>query len=282
MSAQRLPWLLLLMLAGCGGAQKQETVDLAALLSREDCAAVMANIGDEPRTPEQRGAAALCTLVAETIDSAQAPVSRAILLLQSGGTAEDAAISATRMMSLAPLLPDSSLPVATTRLHTALGAAGYGPFAVGTPGEGGSALELELAITSLEYLSAVLDETDGSFDQRALIDTWNGCWSLLAGTMAVDTDRRAWRLHTSIAAIALRLWDQNNLTDFNQILMESTIAAVEKNPGISVAARCDMAAPYDRLKKALSKKPELAGALERSVSAALGCTPGRYAPSDGE
>jgi hypothetical protein len=56
------------------------------------------------------------------------------------------------------------------------------------------------------------------------------------------------------------------------------VAAVEANPAVTVAVRCDLSSPFDALRVALTHARDLNGRLERAVAPALGCTLGTYAP----
>ena len=56
------------------------------------------------------------------------------------------------------------------------------------------------------------------------------------------------------------------------------MVVLETNPDIAIAARCDYASPFGKLKMALAYKRNLAGRLEAATSAAVGCTRGTYAP----
>ncbi|MBN2343136.1 MAG: hypothetical protein JXX29_18105 [Deltaproteobacteria bacterium] len=244
------------------------------LIHDGNCPELESQLTGESFSSDERGALAVCSLVSVQ-DKEHRLNAAGYLASEDTAAATRHTVSFLHMASRYPLLThEFQLAV----IEVAFGVGGYGDMASaaqsmapGTP----AATELVVAVLQFTHASYLESTAPNTAD---VANIWAGCEFLLAGSYSCDDDVLAWALHTSLAAVALRVFDPLNKTDLAMQLMKATIAVVEQNQTISVAARCDLGAPYEQLKSALSKDTSLLGPFERAVSAATGCTRGKYAP----
>ncbi|MCK9462032.1 MAG: hypothetical protein M0R80_20570 [Proteobacteria bacterium] len=262
----------------CGAAQDQGSApDPKELLGRGDYAA--ARLAAEAKggtDPSDRAVIAL-SHIAERPDRAAA--AEAVKALSRGAARPLAAEAAAEMLALYPTAPDcADGKRALLAAEIALGALGMGPVAAQPPPEGSKgASEAALAVAIVERLRLGLAGAE-AFDGSRVLAVWNGCITLLGRSMRAPTDPDAWLLFVNLSGLAVLVTAAAPTSDLSRALLESSVTAVEANPGISVAVRCDLGSPFDELRAALTRARDLGGRLERAVAASLGCTRGQYAP----
>ena len=83
-----------------------------------------------------------------------------------------------------------------------------------------------------------------------------------------------WRWYLSASRLVIAVDDKELRREVGNL----AVSIVENNPTLAIAVRCDLASPYDLLKKALYWEKDLRARLEHAVREAEGCTPGTYAP----
>jgi hypothetical protein len=265
-------------LAACGGAQDRgPTIDPLELLGRgEYNAARLAAQARGGDSPSDRAVIAL-SLIAEHPDREAAV--RGVEALASGAARDLALLSAAEMLALYSSAPDCTGDErALLAAEIALGAAGLGPIAAAPAPAGAVApRDFDLAASILERLRLGL-AGEGVLETARLLAIWNGCFTLLGGAVKGATDLQAWTLFANLGGLAAVVGDAAPASDLARALLVSSVAAVEANPSITTAVRCDLASPFDALRAALTHERDLAGRLERAVAPALGCTRGKYAP----
>jgi hypothetical protein len=262
----------------CGAAQDRGlSIDPKDLLGRGDYAA--ARIAAEARggdTPSDRAVIAL-SLIAEHADREAAV--RAVEALVAGGDRALAVRSAAEMLALyssAPACADDEHSLLAAEI--ALGALGLGPIAAARPPAGArSAADFALAVSIIERLRFGLAGSDQLASARVLA-VWNGCYALLDPSMKGATDFDSWLLYTNVGGLAVMVAEAAPASDLARALLASSVAAVEANPTLAVAVRCDLASPFDAQRVALTHERDLLGRLERAVAPAVGCSRGTYAP----
>ena len=164
--------------------------------------------------------------------------------------------------------------------ETALGATSYGPYAIAkNPSITVGAASRDLAVAVLERAAEALQSENVSADPQRLLTIWNSCFSLDGGSFETNNNYQAWRLFKSISTMALFINAAEPSSDLAHVLLNAAVKVIESNPEISVAARCDLGSPFERLKSAMAYKREKMARLEKSVAAATGCTRGTYAPT---
>lgn len=261
------------LILGCKSAPVKTAADFTTLMSEGNCAEIKKRITGDSLSAQERGALATCLLVAAQDPSHKKDAAQLI----SHEFAATAAANGIAFLGLATLYPNPQRAFELAVYEVAFAIGGYGPLGTqpSVAPETIDAQKMVIAILQFTKLSYLEGATANTAD---VSEIWKGCQHLLNHSYAATDEYVAWSLHTSLAAVALRMWDPLNKTDLSYDLMRATVAVVEQNQTISVAARCDLAAPYDQLKMALSKDTALLGRLERAVSAAMGCSRGKYAP----
>jgi len=265
-------------LGSCGGAQDRgPTTDPRELLGRGDYTAArlaaQARGGD---TPSDRAVIAL-SFIAEHPDREAAV--RSVEALVAGASRELAVQAAAETLALYSSAPDCTDDErALLAAEIALGAAGLGPIAA-EPAPAGAAgvVDFDLAVSIIERLKLGL-AISKELETARLLAIWNGCFALLGGSMKGPTDVQAWTLFANLGGLAAMVSDAAPASDLARALLASSVAAVEANPMVTVAVRCDLSSPFDALRAALTHERDLNGRLERAVVKALGCTRGTYAP----
>jgi len=269
--------LLAAVLIGCGGPQETKKLSADELLAdgryADARAAVAARGGGAPRDQ----AIVAVSRIAERPDRESAKA--AVELLHAGGQVE-AAVAANELLALMFTLPaDVDNEVSILAVEVALGAAGLGPLArVEVTPVPGSEISTSLAISVLERLHLWLAVYSGAVDPPRLLDGWNGCYTLLGGSLEQGNDLDAWRLYSSLAHLSVLVHDGAPGSSLSTVMLRTTVEAVEQNTEIAVAVRCDLSSPLDKLRSALARDRELGGRLERATGTAEGCTRGTYAP----
>ena len=270
--------LCMFTLVSCGSRQTGTDTDPLSLLR-------------QGRFPEARIAAVEAGLDSDTNRAvaaltyiADSPVKSSALLTvktlnRDVGSIRSAAV-ATEMLTLAFELPSPTPELSLLAAETALGAVSYGPYSPGTkPILNVGAASRNLSGAVLERAALALSRPDAHIDRQRLQKIWNACYSLDGGTFEAEDDAAAWRLFTSIGAIAVFLAKSDPIGDLTNVLLGAAVTVVETNPDIAIAARCDIASPFDDLKAAMAYKRELLARLEAAVKDAVGCSRGTYAPT---
>jgi hypothetical protein len=270
--------LMAALLSCCGGPQQVAKADPVALLAAgryaDARAAAEAGSGD----PVLDRAVIALSRLAE--DPTKPGAAQALDTLLAHGNAVAATATADRMLGLIGSLPkpaqdDVSMPAA----EVALAAAGKGPLARSQSGPvPGSEVSRSLATSVLARLQIWLAESAAAPNPERLLRAWNGSYTLLGGSMDTGNPVQAWKLYTALAGLAVILDDTARDSDLTKVLLRSTVEVVEQNPEITIAVRCDLASPFDKLRAALTYDRDLLGRLERSVADAVGCSRGKYAP----
>ncbi|MBN2804036.1 MAG: hypothetical protein JXR91_13160 [Deltaproteobacteria bacterium] len=270
--------------AGCGAPQKAAETDFKLLLSNGDCSKATAELSSKSfLNDEEKAIVAICSILQDDTETAAGETGgsqkNAVKIIVDNKNPVSNAAAAKYLIEYSKIIPPQSFNVNIKILLTALGAAGYGPYKTSVAIEEGSNISKDLATDVIEQLSLFLNNLDSQYvNTNGIIEVWNGTYSLLGGSVQTDSVKEAWRLFTSLANIAIVMFNPKTMEEFETILIKTAIEAVEKNPQISVAVKCDLSSPYQNFKGIVSKKQELLGSLERAVSSATGCTPGRYAP----
>lgn len=270
--------LAVLAAAACGGRAAPAAVDIRELLAAGRFAEARASAESAGLDQSTNRAAAALSLVAEQPDAERAK--RAVLVLSGGSNGIQFVAAATQMLDLAfvlrePLDPEVSLLL----VETALGAAGKGPFALpATPDVSVGAATHALATAALERAQYALFAPDVPVQADRLLMIWNGCFVLLGGSLTAADDVQAWRLFQSIGGLAVVMGRATPGSEFALVLGQAAAQVVESNSEITVAARCDLASPYDDLKLAFGHERKLLGRLEMALAGASGCSRGTYAP----
>ncbi|MDD5306962.1 MAG: hypothetical protein PHU25_06525 [Deltaproteobacteria bacterium] len=267
-------------LTSCGGAQVKGRPDPLPLLAagkyKEARAAALVIEADGNAPPVNTAILAL-TFIAEPrgpgggIDAAKALAAR-------GG--DHAALAGVEMVALTPKVPipwdvDQSLLL----VEAVLGGVGQGSYAPKPPPRAGDAGKLrELAVSLLETVSFAMSRADRPVSMDRMLDIWNGSFACLGGSLRGADAKQAWRLYRSLVSLALVLNRNEPAAELSKALLGSTVGAIEENPDISVAAKCDEASPFDELREAVRRDRDLRTRLETAVAAAAGCSRGFYAP----
>jgi len=263
----------------CGAAQERgPTTDPKELLARGDY--VAARLAAEARGGDAASDRAVIALsrIAEHPDREAATLS--VKALAGGATRELAAQAAVEMLALYTTAPGCTGDErALLAAEIALGATGLGPIAAApNPAGAKGAPEFGLAVSIIERLKLGL-EGSRELETARVLAIWNGCFTLLGGSMKGATDLEAWLLIANLGGLAAMIADAAPTSDLARALLASSVAAIEENPAVAVAVRCDLSSPFDALRAALTHERDLAGRLERAVADSVGCTRGRYAPS---
>ncbi len=267
-----------LMLLGCGGAQEKRGADPIALLAEGRYAEARAiALSRGTKEPNNRAIVAI-SLVAEKPDASTCK--KAVTALTDGINGVGAAAGAVDMLELAFHLPRPiPIEVSVALAETALGSVGQGPFAPSmVPAMSVGAASRGLAVGVLERVHLAFEESDKVLESSRLLAIWNSCFILNGGSMEALDERDAWRMFQSIGGLAIIQSKLARDSDFAIVLLTAAVSVLENNPGIAIAARCDLASPFDGLKTALAYDMKLLGKLELAVAAATGCTRGTYAP----
>ena len=264
----------------CGGTTGGSSSSAEQLLAQgrfEEAKQAAISRGNEPI---DRAVAALSILAQEpSTNSAQAAVS----VLNDDSSSIGTAVAATEMLALVFTLPAVPEDLSLTSAEVALGAIGRGPFARSKASlVHGSEASTTLALAALERLYLWTRTPDVTINPGRLLEVWNGSYSLLGGSLKAANDLSAWSLFTSIGGLAVVMDKVAPFSDLTKVLLESAVSVVEQNPDIAVPARCDLASPFDDLRRAATRDRELLGRLERTVAVATGCTLGQYAPKKKE
>lgn len=263
-----------LMWLGCQSPVPQNPLDLNRLMQQGNCQQIEKELQQTTLSASTRGALAACSLThANPTSSKQAALQ---YLVNNNSSQKE--IAAQSMLHFAALHPTPSSAYIESVFEISFAISGYGPSAISAMNSQNSHSSQQLVVDILKFLRASCLDSNRTACGELISEVWNGCLQMLNGSFVGATDYLAWQLYTNFAAVALSIWDPMNKTDLAVGMMQATIAIVENNPPISVAARCDLSAPYEKLKNALSKNISLLGRFERAVSAATGCTRGRYAP----
>lgn len=258
---------------GCKNTPTQTAADLDTLMSEGNCQEIKQRVTGTSQSSQGKAALATC-LLADAQDNTQKKAAADLIVDDSPSTT---VTNGAALLRFATLYPSPQRTFQLSVIEVAFGLGNYGPMANGPlvlPGTV-EAQELVIAILQFTHLSYLEGAAPNTAD---MAEIWTGCQHLLNNSFSSTDDYVAWSLHTSLAAVALRMWNPLNKTDLAYDLMRATVSVVEQNQAISVAARCDLAAPYERLKMALSKDTAILGPFERAVSTAMGCTRGKYAP----
>ncbi len=277
-----LIFILLSWISACGGTQKGVTLDIKSLITNGECASVISKLSSRDISEQERGALALCRL-SESANS-QSAVNDAMATLTDALTPAARVKSASAMIDFSKVLTGKTADFNMTLLYCALGSVGYGRYKHALPLETESEAVKELAIDLMEHLNYTIsikessDYSQTSLDKTGLVEIWNGIYSLLGGQVKFVSPKSAWRFFTNLSNIALAVFNPLKHGEFEYLLMKTAIYTAEMNPQIAVAVRCDLASPYDKLKRTVSSKQELSGSLARAVSSATGCKMGKYAP----
>jgi hypothetical protein len=271
-----------LIINGCGAAQKTGPADFYSLAAAGDCAGIKTRVNKDVLSDDERGALALCVLAEG--NGADVSAQKAVKILSKGTKGPVFwTAGAEKMIKYARIFPGRDHQFNLQVIRTALGAAGSGPFKITISPEPGSEAGKALAAVVLGFLADILDSAAGSspvsvLPQNQLVEIWNGTYSLLGGSVQTNSALFAWQLYMGLTRVALRMWNPLEHNDFSFLLINTAIEVVENNPQIAVAVKCDLSSPYEQLRSEVSAKVDLLGRLERAVSAATGCSRGRYAP----
>ncbi|MFO8071948.1 MAG: hypothetical protein R6V85_08735 [Polyangia bacterium] len=269
------------LLLSCGGPQLAREAGPEELLAEgkyeQARSAVRAGGVDSVR---DRAIVAL-THLAEAHGDPEAAQSALAVLREGSGDVETAA-SATEMLELLFTLPEpAGTELSISAAKVALGAVGHGSLA---PSQAapmpGSEVSRRLAVAVLERVSLWLEAGSSTVAPEKILDTWNGSFSLLGGSVALSDEVLAWKLFTSLGNLGASMHEATPDSDLTAALLRAAVSAVEENPHIAIPVRCDISSPFDRLRQALVRERELLGRLERAVAAATGCKRGAYAPGD--
>jgi len=282
LTARGIACAIAAVLAACGGAQKPAEEDPIALLAAGRYGDARRAVEDRGgRDPEDLAIVALCR-IAE--GPSRGAAERAVEALREAPGEAGPAVAAVRMMEIAFSLPRGSADeIHPLACEAALGAAGRGPLAPSDEGPApGSEVSRDLAISVLERLDIWLSSREEAVESTRLLQIWNGCYSLLGGSVEIADDVSAWRLYSSVAGLALFMEGADEKADLTSVLLETTVAVIEGNPDITVAVRCDLSSPFDRLRTALFHDRARLGRMERAVASADGCKRGKYAPTSRE
>ncbi len=266
---------LFALFAGCGGSQKGAVSDPVELLkagkaneARE--AAELATL-----SPEMKAAViALSYIIEQRHKEATAALRKPLGEYHSMA-------AATAMLETAKLLPENVLTLSSlSTVETALGAIGLGPSAPAgsKPISSIGPASREIAVLILERIAVIVEAPDSSISSAKLLVLWNGCFHLDGGNFRGKDDAQAWRMFTSIALIAIFADKVFRGEDLTLALLGAAVSVVESNTGIQTAVRCDLASPFDALKKAVAYNRPLLGRLEFAVKDSVGCTRGTYSP----
>ncbi len=274
-----LCWCLAaLFLVSCGGAETKKEADPLVLLSEGRYAEARSVVQARGVIdPKDRAIVALAWIAeSPTADTRE----KAINALTEGTSGVGAAASAANMLELAFDIPQ---PVETltsmTLAEVALGAVGVGPLtSSASPAIPVGVASRSLAVSVLERVHVALGHVEVSIDTNKLLSIWNSCFTLAGGSSEANSDVEAWKLFCSIGGLAIVMNEAAPNSDLSNVLLGAAVTIVEANPGIAIAARCDLASPFDKLRIALTYKRELLGRLEGALSTATGCTRGTYAP----
>jgi hypothetical protein len=265
-------------LLSCGGRQAGGTDDPIALL-RQGLYKEARAAARKQDPPDQTSLAIVAlTYIAEKPLSESGEKAVAILTKELGDVR--AAAAATEMLGVAFELPEPVDPEVSLLLaEAALGAASYGPFAPATnPSITVGAASRDLALSVLERVGLALSESEIATATSRLLTIWNSCFSLTAGSFEARDTAHAWRLFLSISRMALFVSRAEPGEDLANVLLNASVTVIEANRDIVVAARCDLASPYEALKKAMAYNRGNLARLEKAVADAAGCTRGIYAP----
>ncbi len=270
------------LVTGCGGAQSTRKLSPADLLAKgEYKKARQSALNADTNKPENRAITALSYL-AETPEKKTAAT--AVKELGRETNEIGSAVAALEMLAFVNILPpidadDFSLLLA----EVGAGAAGHGTLKVTQSGpEPGSEISTALSIAVLEQLQIYVSATDGLIESGRLLEVWNGCYSLLGGSMGMEDPVQAWRLYSAIAGVSVALAQVAPQTDLVKVLLQSTVTTVEQNTEIAVAVRCDLSSPFEDLRTELVHHRSLLGRFESAVAVATGCSMGTYAPTSSE
>ncbi|MCP4601428.1 MAG: hypothetical protein GY847_13045 [Proteobacteria bacterium] len=270
--------IIALLLVGCGGAIVKRDLDPLALIAEgrfaEARTLVLAKGVNEP---EDHAIVALC-LVAEK--PGYPAGEEAVKVLTEATSSIGTAAAAVDMLELAFSIPQPiELDLSIILSEAALGSVGQGPLAPSTtPAIPVGAASRSLAVAALERVHLALSLSETIIDPGRLLSIWNACFTLSGGSTEAADEVEAWRLFCSIGGLAVIMHNVSPDSDFSSVLLRAAIGVIENNPDIAIAARCDLASPFDNLKSAVSHKRTLLGRLEMAVAAATGCTRGTYAP----
>ncbi|MCP4199765.1 MAG: hypothetical protein GY762_21685 [Proteobacteria bacterium] len=266
------------LIIGCGGKPDVQRVDPYLLLTEGQYAEARAAIVKENAKDPMSRAIVAASLAAE--DPSTQNGALAVQALTDG--AEESAIlsAATRALNLAFYIPQPvTTEVSLLISEVALGALGQG--ALASPSTTPLSLNdatRQVAVSVLERVKIALDEPGALFESNRILTIWNSCSALMNNVLVVTDDAQAWLLFHSLGGIAVVVQEAAPNSELSLLLLESTVIALESNPAIAIAARCDLSSPFDNLKMALAYKRNLAGRLEVATSGGLGCTRGTYAP----
>ncbi|MCP4679029.1 MAG: hypothetical protein GY854_26765 [Deltaproteobacteria bacterium] len=270
--------LAALFVVSCGGAETKKEADPLVLLSKghyaEARAAVQAKGVTEPR---DRAIVALAWIAENPSAETREKATNA---LTEGTSGVGAAASAVDMLELAFGIPQPvETLVSMTLAEVALGAVGVGPLtSSASPAIPVGVASRSLAVMVLERVYMAFGHAEVSIDTDKLLSIWNSCFTLAGGSGEANDDVEAWRLFCSIGGLAVVMNDAAPNSDLSNVLLGAAVVVVEANPSIAIAARCDLASPFDKLKVALTYKRDLLGRLEGALASATGCTRGTYAP----
>jgi hypothetical protein len=266
------------LITGCGGKPDVQRVDPYLLLTDGQYTAARAAIVKENAKDPMSRAIVAASLAAE--DPSEQNAALAVRALTDGTDDPDILSAATNVLNLAFYIPQPvSTEVSLLISEVALGALGQG--ALASPSRAPLSLDentRQIAVSALERVKIALDEPGAIFESSRILTIWKGCAALMNNVLVATDDAQAWLLFHSLGGIAVVMQDAAPNSELSLLLLVSTVIALESNPAIAIAARCDLSSPFDRLKMALAYKRNLAGRLEAATSGALGCTRGTYAP----
>lgn len=271
--------LAAVLFVGCAGSQPSPSEDARALLIEGRFAeARKAALRQGDRSPENRGIIALATLARSPTSTG---ATEAVIALTEGASGVGATVAAAQLLTLTGELqapPNSDLAVLIA--EAALGGAGQGPYTPkGTlPIPVGTATR-QVASKTLERMFLSLAVGEMTIDTKRLLRIWNGCFTLLGGVLETPDDATAWSLFRSIGGLAIVLHNGAPDDELAQVLLRSAVAVIESNPSIALAARCDLATPFDALRTSIKQDRALARQLEQAVASAAGCSRGTHAPA---
>ncbi len=271
-------FFIAMLVIGCGGPGVKGEVDPLVLMAKGRFAqARTVVLARGVKNPQDRAIVAL-SLVAEKPDRPAGE--EAVTALTEGTSSIGAAAAAVDMLEMVFTIPQPIVvDLSTVVAETALGSVGQGPLAPSTaPAIPVGAASRGLAVAVLERVYLGLSQPDISIDSSRLLIIWNGCFTLSGGSTEMADDTEAWKMFYSIGGLAVIMSNIAPVSDFSTVLLGAVVRVLENNPNIAIAARCDLASPFDELKQALAHKRTLLGRLEMAVAAATGCSRGTYAP----